>query len=105
MQDPLDNDMMLKTLLMLHRMSNRMEEAIRVQEHTARLTARTNDLLDEASVDIRQETDRHKFAEVRLSVDLKRLTELVAALETKLEMQNHGDAAKRADADSDFERD
>jgi hypothetical protein len=83
MQDPLDNDMVLKTLLMLHWMSNRMEEAIRIQEHTARLTARTNDLLDEGSADIREEIDRRKIAEVRLVADLKRLTERVAALETK----------------------
>ena len=105
MQDPLDNDMMLKTLMMLHGMSDRMEAAIRIQEHTARLTAHSNDLLDEASVDIREEIDRRKIAEARLSADIKRLTERVAALEAQLEMQNHGDAAKSADADSDFERD
>src|SRR5262245_499415 len=105
MQDPLDNDMMLKTLVMLHRMSNRMEEAIRIQEHTARLTARSNELLDEGSVDIREEIDRRKLADARLFADFKRLTERVAALEAKLEMQNHADGAKSADAESDFERD
>jgi hypothetical protein len=102
MQDPLDNDMMLKTFLMLHRMSNRMEKAIRIQEHTAVLTARSNDLLDQGSANIQEEIDRHKIAEARLLADLKRLTERVAALEAKLEMQNHGDAAKRANTDSDF---
>ena len=105
MQDPIDNDMMLKTLLMLHRMSNRMEEAIRIQEHTARLTARSNDLLDEGSSNIHEEIDRRKIAEARLSADFKRLTERVAALEAKLEMQNHGDAVRSANAESDFQED
>jgi len=105
MQDPLDNDMVLKTLLMLHRMSNRMEEAIRIQEHTAVLTARSNDLLDQGSADIQEEIDRRKIADARLFADFKRLTKRVAALEAKLEMQNHGDATKSANADSDFERD